>query len=98
MRGSDDIFNSGNCDLDPVATQQQYLRRLGAKPYLMPGAGDIMTCWKGKSGLGYVTNGMREVQRPRLEMIGWDNKFDVIVIAGEIGVVKATYSLFPICT
>lgn len=72
-------------DLDPVVTQQQYLRRLGVKPYLMPGAEDILDLLQGRVGLGYVTNGMKEVQRPRLEMIGWDRKFDIIVIAGEIG-------------
>ena len=81
-------------DLDPVATQQQYLRKLGAKPYLMPGAEEIMTLLEGKVGLGYVTNGMREVQRPRLEMIGWHKRFDVIVIAGEIGVSKPHAAYF----
>lgn len=80
--------------LDPVATQQHYLRRLGAKPYLMPGAEDVMALLKGKVGLGYVTNGMKEVQRPRLEMIGWDQKFDVIVIAGEIGLSKPHAAYF----
>jgi YjjG family noncanonical pyrimidine nucleotidase len=87
-------FQFRNLDLDPVATQQQYLRRLGAKPYLMPGAAEIMNSLKGIVGLGYITNGMREVQRPRLEMIGWDKKFDVIVIAGEIGVSKPHAAYF----
>ena len=78
-------FQFMQLDLDPVATQQQYLRRLGSKPYLMPGADEIMTLLEGRINLGYITNGMREVQRPRLEKIGWDLRFDVIVIAGEIG-------------
>ncbi|MBP7240331.1 MAG: YjjG family noncanonical pyrimidine nucleotidase [Saprospiraceae bacterium] len=78
-------FQFRQLDLDPVSTQQQYLQRLGSKPYLMPGADEMMTALQGKVNLGYITNGMREVQRPRLEIIGWDLRFDVIVIAGEIG-------------
>ncbi len=78
-------FEFRDLDLDPVSTQQQYLHRLGSKPYLMPGAEEIMSLLQGKVNLGYITNGMREVQRPRLEIIGWDLRFDVIVIAGEIG-------------
>lgn len=72
-------------DLDPVATQKQYLHRLGTKPYLMPGAGEMMDELRGKVKLGYITNGMTEVQRPRMEKIEWQKRFDVIVIAGEIG-------------
>ncbi len=72
-------------DLDPVSTQEKYLFLLGSKPYLMPGAEDIMAYLKGNVGLGYITNGLSAVQRPRMELIGWDKKFDVIVIAGEVG-------------
>lgn len=81
-------FEFRQLDLDPVSTQQQYLQKLGAKPYLMPGAEEMMGVLKGRIQLGYVTNGMKEVQRPRLEKIGWDIRFDVIVIAGEIGMSK----------
>jgi YjjG family noncanonical pyrimidine nucleotidase len=72
-------------DLDPVSTQKAYLQRLGTKPYLMPGAEEIMDQLSGKYKLGYITNGMTEVQRPRMERIGWHRRFDLIVIAGEIG-------------
>lgn len=87
-------FAFRNLDLDPVSTQQQYLYRLGRKPYLMPGAETIMNQLQGKVGLGYVTNGMKEVQRPRLEMIEWHHRFDVIIIAGEIGVSKPHRAYF----
>lgn len=74
--------------LDPVRTQQEYLHRLSTKPYLLPGADEMIAQLKGRVGLGYITNGMKEVQRPRLERIGWHTRFDVIVIAGEIGLSK----------
>jgi YjjG family noncanonical pyrimidine nucleotidase len=87
-------FQFRNLDLDPVETQQQYLRRLGSKPYLMPGAEEMMSFLIGEVNLGYITNGMKEVQRPRLEIIEWDRKFNVIVIGGEIGLSKPHTAYF----
>jgi YjjG family noncanonical pyrimidine nucleotidase len=87
-------FEFRQLHLDPVTTQQQYLQRLGAKPYLMPGAEEVLKLLQGQFQLGYMTNGMKEVQRPRLEMIGWHTLFDVIVIAGEIGLSKPHYTYF----
>ncbi len=87
-------FKFRNLDLDPVETQEKYLHLLGSKPYLMPGADEVMTYLKGNVGLGYITNGLAQVQRPRMEMIGWDKRFDVIVIAGEIGHSKPHQAYF----
>jgi YjjG family noncanonical pyrimidine nucleotidase len=87
-------FEFRNLDLDPVATQQDYLRRLGAKPYLMPGAQKIMDTLTGNIKLGYITNGMKEVQRPRLNAIGWEAHFDVIVVGGEVGLSKPHTAYF----
>ena len=87
-------FQFMQLDLDPVSTQKEYLRKLGAKPYLLPGAEEILRLLEGEINLGYITNGMREVQRPRLEIIGWDRRFDVIVIAGEIGYSKPHAAYF----
>lgn len=87
-------FDFMRLDLDPVSTQQQYFSNLSKKPYLLPGADSILSLLKGRLNLGYITNGMKEVQRPRLESIGWDSLFDVIVIAGEIGCSKPHYDYF----
>ena len=87
-------FDFMQLDLDPVSTQKKYLISLGSKPYLMPGAEEMMNWLNGRIRLGYVTNGMSEVQRPRLETIGWDQKFEVIVIAGEIGFSKPHFEYF----
>lgn len=87
-------FEFRQLDLDPVATQKEYLKHLGVKPYLMPGAHDILEYLGGIVGLGYITNGMSTVQRPRLTLAGWDNRFDVVVIAGEIGASKPHAAYF----
>src|SRR5678816_42072 len=41
-------FAFRDLDLDPIATQKEYLRRLGTKPYLMPGAEEVMEYLHGK--------------------------------------------------
>jgi len=87
-------FDLIKLDLDPVESQQKYLESLGTKPYLMPGADEILSFLHKKIKLGYITNGMSTVQRPRLEKIGWHLKFDVIVIAGEIGYSKPNHDYF----
>lgn len=81
-------FEYRKLNLDPVSTQQEYLEQLGARPYPMPGAHEILDFLTQRVGLGYITNGMSKVQRPRLDLIGWTSRFDVIVIAGEIGASK----------
>ncbi len=87
-------FDFMQLDLDPITTQQEYLQHLGTKPYLMPGAEEMMKWLNGKKRIGYITNGMSAVQRPRLEKIGWHLKFDLIVIAGEIGYSKPHFDYF----
>jgi len=81
-------FDFMKLELDPVTTQETYLMNLGSKPYLMPGAEEIITWLERKANLGYITNGMTVVQRRRLESIDWHLRFQVIVIAGEIGCSK----------
>lgn len=87
-------FDFVQVDIDPVSSQHQYLLNLSTKPYLNPGAGEVLEWLKGKTRLGYITNGMKEVQRPRLELIGWHEFFETIVVGGEIGHSKPHYGYF----
>lgn len=87
-------FDHRSLQLDPVSTQQDYLHRLGQKAYEIPGAASLLSVLQGKFQLGYITNGMAEVQRPRMEKIGWQRFFDLIVIAGEIGHSKPHHPYF----
>lgn len=86
-------FDFLRLELDPISTQHDYLKRLSQKPFLEPGADQILQWLSVKTKLGYITNGMKEVQRPRLSLTGWTPLFDVIIIGGEVGLSKphATY-------
>jgi YjjG family noncanonical pyrimidine nucleotidase len=87
-------FDFMQLDLDPIRTQEKYLERLSTKPYLMPGAENLLHSLKECAKLGYITNGMTSVQRKRLQCIDWEKLFDVIVIAGEIGHSKPYFDYF----
>ncbi|MDX1408403.1 MAG: YjjG family noncanonical pyrimidine nucleotidase [Saprospiraceae bacterium] len=79
---------------DPEAFNINYLSRLPHLPFFMNGALDLLDALFGHYRLGIVTNGMKEVQRPRLEMSGIDRYFEVIVVSGEIGVAKPDHAYF----
>ena len=87
-------FDHMQLDLDPVSTHQRYLGHLASKPYPNPGAVEVLSALKQKKKIGYITNGMTEVQRIRLHHIGWTSWFDLIVVAGEIGCSKPHKAYF----
>ena len=79
-------------DLETFASQ--YLAGLPCRPYFIDGAMDILTALHGRIKLGMITNGLAEVQRPRLTATGIDKMFEVIVVSGEIGMMKPDYLFF----
>ncbi len=81
-----------NIDIEDFAGR--YLRLLPAFPYFIRGAHELLRALHGRVRLGLVTNGLPEVQRPRLSATGIDAYFHVVVISGEIGYVKPDRNFF----
>ncbi|MDX1476837.1 MAG: YjjG family noncanonical pyrimidine nucleotidase [Saprospiraceae bacterium] len=79
---------------DPEGFNVKYLQRLPHHPYFLDGALELLEALSGAYRLGLVTNGMKEVQRPRLARSGIDRYFEVIVVSGEIGVAKPDHAYF----
>lgn len=79
-------------DLDKFA--DQYLHAIPQRPYFIDGAVDLLLELHGSFRMGIVTNGLTEVQRPRLVSTGIDKLFEVIVVSGEIGLMKPEYAYF----
>lgn len=73
---------------------QNYLSRLPGYPFMMDTAMDTLSATRGKVKLGLITNGLKEVQRPRLKASGLDTYFDCIVVSGEIGLAKPDPAYF----
>ena len=86
-----DRFKSAN---DHEALSDVYRQGLSASTHLMPHAMELLNAVKGKYRLGLITNGLVEVQYPRLRNTGIGAYFEVIVVSDEIGVAKPHSGFF----
>lgn len=81
-------------DMDPWETNRVYLAELPKHPYFLDQAMDLLERVRGHFKMGIITNGLKEVQRPRLQKTGIEGFFDVIVVSGEIGLAKPDGAFF----
>ncbi len=79
---------------DPRLFNTFYLNNLVEHTTLYEGALGMLEYLKGKTKLGLITNGLKEVQRPRLHHTGIYHLFDSIVVSDEIGVAKPDPAYF----
>lgn len=74
---------------DPIEMNRHYLHLLSQTKYLLDGAEALVAALRSKKHrMGLITNGLREVQRPRIAQAKMAEYFDVIVVSDEIGVSK----------
>lgn len=71
-----------------------YLEQLSEKAVYMNGADKLLKEQYGKYKLGIVTNGLKQVQRPKLKKNNLMHYFDMIVVSDEIGVSKPNTAFF----
>ncbi len=81
-------------DRDPVLFNKLYLDNLVRFSELLAGADSLLQHFHGRVKLGLITNGLKEVQRPRLDHTGITKYFDVIVVSDEIGLAKPDPAYF----
>ncbi|HMQ60215.1 MAG TPA: YjjG family noncanonical pyrimidine nucleotidase [Flavilitoribacter sp.] len=79
-------------DLEAFAVD--YLGLLAGGTILLPGAEALLNSLHGEFGLALATNGLKEVQRPRLVKSGLTSFFKVIVVSDEIGHAKPDAGFF----
>lgn len=82
------LFQSLALDVDADPFSQRYLVNLAQSSDLLPGAKAIIDRLQGKYHLALITNGLKDVQRPRLARSSIANAFEVVAISEEIGVAK----------
>lgn len=73
---------------------RQYLQNLIHSSEAYAGVFELMYNLKKQYRLSLVTNGLKEVQRPRLERLNMTHFFDSIVVSDEIGVAKPHVDYF----
>lgn len=79
---------------DPAAFSEQYLENLAHASYLMKGAEEMIRALHGKVGLAVITNGLKDVQRPRLARSAVGQYLDHVVISEEVGAAKPDRRIF----
>ncbi len=80
---------------DPVEMNAHYLSLLSKTRYMLDGAVDLVENLRSKNyRMGLITNGLREVQRPRIAHANMEKYFEVIVVSDEIGVSKPHEGFF----
>lgn len=79
---------------DPDALAQRYLDHLAAGAQLHDGAYEVVSDLAEDHAIAYVTNGLADVQRPRLLASSLAGFAEVVVISDEIGVAKPDPAFF----
>lgn len=71
-----------------------YRTYLSESTHMLDGAKELLEQLHPKYRMGLVTNGLQEVQRPRLANTGIEHFFEFVVISDEIGVAKPHAGFF----
>jgi YjjG family noncanonical pyrimidine nucleotidase len=80
---------------DPLEMNAFYLHELSKTTFLIEGATALLDELRGNNHrLGLITNGLKEVQRPRILNARMGSYFEVIVVSDEIGVSKPYEGFF----
>ncbi|MEM7103609.1 MAG: YjjG family noncanonical pyrimidine nucleotidase [Bacteroidota bacterium] len=79
---------------DPIHMNHKYLMNLVDHTKMLPGAVDLLKNLESKFKLAIITNGLKEVQRPRINRADIGNFFHTIVVSDEIGYSKPHKGFF----
>jgi 2-haloacid dehalogenase len=90
------FFDETHLNADPQAVSPLYLRNLALGADLLDGALEVISALKGHYHMALVTNGLKDVQRPRLGNSALANYFERVFISEELGAVKPTREYFEI--
>ena len=73
-----------------------YRTYLSQSTHMLEGAEALLHGLRGRYRMGLITNGLKEVQRPRLAATGLGDHFEFVVISDEIGVAKPHPGFFDV--
>lgn len=90
----EELFAVLKLDLDPTAFSTAYLAQLAKQAHLIEGALEVVEALRPAHRLAIITNGLADVQRPRLARSPLAAVVDVVVISEEVGVAKPDPAIF----
>ncbi len=83
---------------DSVEINNAYFEHIANHPIFIDGAQELIRHVEGKYNLAMITNGLPEVQYPRIKLTELDKYFDPIIISKEIGYSKPDRAFFEYAT
>jgi YjjG family noncanonical pyrimidine nucleotidase len=88
------FFHEARLDGDAQIASPLYLKNLALGTDLHDGADELIHALRGQVHLALVTNGLKDVQRPRLEHSSLHDCFEKVFISEEMGVSKPSRAFF----
>jgi YjjG family noncanonical pyrimidine nucleotidase len=96
MRRFEMLFDEIDVDLKAGPFSSRYLGNLAQGIYLIDGAQQVIEALHGRIGLLLITNGLQDVQRPRLARSSLAPYFHEMVISEEVGWAKPAAGIFDV--
>lgn len=91
------FFKEVNIDFDPHDSNEIYFETIKTNAFFVEHAEKMLEQISSEYKSMIVTNGLSEVQWPRIKSTNLENHFDHIVISDEIGVAKPQDAFFEHC-
>lgn len=88
------LFEDTGLPLEAEGFARDYLRYLAQGVDLVDGAEEVLCALQGRVGLALITNGLQDVQRPRLAGSAIGHLFDAVIISEEVGAAKPDPAIF----
>jgi YjjG family noncanonical pyrimidine nucleotidase len=83
-------------DADPETMADDYVAGMVANAELYPNARAVLDTLSAQATLAIVTNGLGDVQRPRVEQLDIARYFDAVVISGEVATAKPGRAIYDV--
>ncbi|MCA9969093.1 MAG: YjjG family noncanonical pyrimidine nucleotidase, partial [Anaerolineales bacterium] len=88
------LFAAAGIAADPTTFSHAYLGHLARGAFLVAGAVELLQALNGRFHLALITNGLSEVQRPRLAASPLRDAFGPIIVSEEVGAAKPHPAIF----
>lgn len=92
----EELFAELGLSLDPVAFSAIYLARLAMQAQLIDGALEVVDALRADHRLAIITNGLSDVQRPRLARSPLAGVVEHLIISEEVGAAKPDPAIFAV--
>lgn len=88
------LFVETGIDYDAETFADTYLAQLAQQAQLIDGAAELLADLHGRFRLALITNGLADVQYPRLTRSGLADYFEAVIVSDEVGVAKPQAAIF----